>query len=259
MAKRVQFRRGTSTQHSSFIGALGEITVDTTLKTLRVHDNVEVGGSVLATQDALDNTVVKLTGNQTIGGVKTFSTNIVGNVIGNVTGNSDTATKLAASRTINGVLFDGSANIIVSDSSAVKLTGNQSIDSVKTFTSSPIVPTPTAGDQAANKAYADLKAALSSFTGTNQSLEMNGYQKLPGGLIIQWGSATTTGDGGVLITFPISFPNNAWQVGLGLLSGSPINAYTSYNNLTTSGMQIFTNAAGGIPQLGTVSYIIIGN
>lgn len=53
--------------------------------------------------------IVKLTGNQTIGGIKTFSSNIVGSI----TGNSATATTLANSREINGVLFDGSANISV--------------------------------------------------------------------------------------------------------------------------------------------------
>ena len=38
----------------------------------------------------------------------------------------------------------------------------------------------------------------------------NGYQKLPGGLIIQWGGATfreTTGVTGQVITLPIAFPN----------------------------------------------------
>ena len=37
----------------------------------------------------------------------------------------------------------------------VKLTGNQTIAGVKTFTSSPIVPTPTAVNQAVNKQYVD--------------------------------------------------------------------------------------------------------
>ena len=42
-----------------------------------------------------------------------------------------------------------------SDSVSVKLTGNQIIDDVKTFTSSPIVPTPTANFQVATKKYVD--------------------------------------------------------------------------------------------------------
>ena len=49
MAKRVQLRRGTATEHNTFTGANGEVTVDTTNKTLRVHDGSTVGGTILAT------------------------------------------------------------------------------------------------------------------------------------------------------------------------------------------------------------------
>ena len=48
MAIQVKFRRGSSAQHTSFTGANGEITVDTTNKTLRVHDGVTVGGVRIA-------------------------------------------------------------------------------------------------------------------------------------------------------------------------------------------------------------------
>lgn len=44
MAKRVQFRRGTTLQHSAFIGAPGEITVDTEKNVVVVHDGVTPGG-----------------------------------------------------------------------------------------------------------------------------------------------------------------------------------------------------------------------
>jgi len=62
----------------------------------------------------------------------------------------------------------------------------------------------------ASKQYVDdadaLKVALSSFTGTNQSLVGTGYQKLPGGLIIQWG--TNPGGGNDRdIFYPIAFPS----------------------------------------------------
>lgn len=42
----------------------------------------------------------------------------------------------------------------------VATTGNQTIAGIKTFTSSPIVPTPTADTQAANKGYVDSKPTL---------------------------------------------------------------------------------------------------
>jgi len=44
----VQLRRGTDTEHSSFTGAEGEVTVDTTNDTLRVHDGSTAGGIRLA-------------------------------------------------------------------------------------------------------------------------------------------------------------------------------------------------------------------
>jgi hypothetical protein len=44
MAKRVQFRRGTTAQHALFVGAPGEITVDTDKKIIVVHDGATPGG-----------------------------------------------------------------------------------------------------------------------------------------------------------------------------------------------------------------------
>ena len=49
MAKQVQFRRGTTSQHSTFTGAVGEITVDTDKNTAVVHDGSTAGGVPLAT------------------------------------------------------------------------------------------------------------------------------------------------------------------------------------------------------------------
>jgi hypothetical protein len=48
MAKQVQFRRGTTVEHSGFTGAAGEVTVDISLNTVRVHDGSTAGGTRLA-------------------------------------------------------------------------------------------------------------------------------------------------------------------------------------------------------------------
>ena len=45
---QVKLRRGTDTEHSSFTGVEGEVTVDTTNDTLRVHDGSTAGGVRLA-------------------------------------------------------------------------------------------------------------------------------------------------------------------------------------------------------------------
>ena len=54
MTKQVQRRRGTATQHTSFTGAEGELSVNTTNKSVHVHDNVTAGGFEAARAD-MDN------------------------------------------------------------------------------------------------------------------------------------------------------------------------------------------------------------
>lgn len=43
--------------------------------------------------------------------------------------------------------------------------------------------------------------------GANQSLATSGYQKLPGGLIIQWGNSTLS-NGAVSVSYPLAFTNS---------------------------------------------------
>lgn len=63
------------------------------------------------------------------------------------------------------------------------------------LTGTPTAPTPTTGDRSTKIATTEM--FNSEFT---KSLSSNGYQKLPSGLIIQWGKSTTTA-----VVFPISF------------------------------------------------------
>jgi len=51
MATQVQLRRGTDSQHTSFTGAVGEITVNTTNDSAHVHDGATAGGFELARAD----------------------------------------------------------------------------------------------------------------------------------------------------------------------------------------------------------------
>jgi hypothetical protein len=72
------------------------------------------GGTGASTQNFVD-----LSTNQTIAGIKTFSSPIAGSI----NGNAATATKFVTPRTINGVPFDGSAPITIT-ADAGTLTGN---------------------------------------------------------------------------------------------------------------------------------------
>lgn len=48
MSRQIQIRRGSAVEHEEFTGVIGEITMDTTNKTLRVHDGETLGGTILA-------------------------------------------------------------------------------------------------------------------------------------------------------------------------------------------------------------------
>ncbi len=158
MPTQVQLRRGTTTQNESFTGAVGELSVDTTLDTIRVHDGSTAGGIRLAKFSEIqagDITGVTagtgLSGGGTSGGVTVNLSHLgieslsdpnddqiifwddsagatafldigtglsisgttisVGTLNQDTTGNAATATALETARTINGVSFDGSANV----------------------------------------------------------------------------------------------------------------------------------------------------
>ena len=81
-------------------------------------------------QAQADSKFVNKTGNETIAGIKTFS----------------------SSPLIPSAITGGQA---IRYDQSVKLTGDETIAGVKTFASSPIVPTPTTGTQAVSKGYVD--------------------------------------------------------------------------------------------------------
>ena len=67
-------------------------------------------------------------------------------------------------------------------------------------------------------------------------LASNGYQKLPSGLIIQWGVAATTSDDLVTVIFPITYPNKCFFVVVGGHQENKENAGSVMTwNYTTSG------------------------
>ena len=70
MAKQLQLRKGTATEHNTFTGANGEVTVDTTNKTLRVHDGVTAGGTPLLNASQLVDST------STVKGVTRFATDM---------------------------------------------------------------------------------------------------------------------------------------------------------------------------------------
>lgn len=74
--------------------------------------------------------------------------------------------------------------------------------------------TQAAGDNTTNIATtAFVQGEFSAkFGGSNHSLSSSGYQELPGGLIMQWTTATISGGSSTSITWPIAFPNACFGV-----------------------------------------------
>jgi hypothetical protein len=103
MTKQVQRRRGTSSQHTSFTGAEGEISVNTSNKTIHVHDGSTAGGfeSALANLDNVGVADVSsaLAGvtNIDINGGTIDGTTIGGNSAAAITGTTVTGTSFVSS------------------------------------------------------------------------------------------------------------------------------------------------------------------
>ena len=106
----VQFRRGSTAQNNAFTGAAGELSVDTTLGTVRVHNGI-AGGNTLASIDAVQTLSNKTLSAPTVTGTLS-STGFI-----NTSGNVSAVVGLFGSITSTG-LINTSGNIICASISA---------------------------------------------------------------------------------------------------------------------------------------------
>jgi hypothetical protein len=94
------------------------------------------------------------------------------------------------------------------------------------------------------------------------SLNASGYQRLPSGLIIQWGVAATLLGGGASITFPVAFPNVALSISGNLINVPPgANAvFFSFYSLSSATFGAYARNDNNTNYLAApFSYIAIGN
>jgi len=119
MSTQVQYRRGSSTQNDAFTGALAEITVDTTNKTIRVHDGSTAGGSNIATVSYVTAQLAALSANAITFGTSNVQIPSSGsNIRVNVGGTSNVAVFSTAGVAITGNITSGSANATANIGSA---------------------------------------------------------------------------------------------------------------------------------------------
>ncbi|HBB7251783.1 TPA: hypothetical protein J6N42_003829 [Escherichia coli] len=110
-------------------------------------------------------------------------------------------------------------------------------------------------------------------TGGNQIPDMNnftssltspGWQKLPSGLIIQWGTANPSSTGEVFITFPVAFSAYPMYVGFGPqqislpnVVQSPVISAPTITNLGCGVRNLMIPTAGGVPVASMSSFFWI--
>ena len=146
MSTQVQYRRGTGTQNNAFVGALGEITVDTTNWTLRVHDGITAGGAGnLATVAYVNSQIASLSSNSITDGTSNVRVLNNGNVLISSGGTANVAVISSTGLFVTG-LASVTGNITSGNVSATNLTGT-TVSASGTVTGASLAGTLTTASQ----------------------------------------------------------------------------------------------------------------
>ena len=145
-ATQTQLRRGTTAEHATFTGAVGEATVDTTKDTLVIHDGATAGGFPLARADQaqpVDATLTSIAALGTAADKLAYTTGV------------DTWAETAITPAARTVLDDATVAAMLATMGGAPLAS-------PTFTGSPAAPTQTALDNStklATTAYVEAAVA----------------------------------------------------------------------------------------------------
>lgn len=191
MALQIQLRRGTHSQHSTFTGVLGEVTVNTTNNSLHMHDGTTAGGHELAkvnfsnvASGAIANSKLA---NSTISGValgSNLATLTIGTGLTGAAYNGSTAStvSLAASGVTAGSYGSSTAVpvLTIDTYGRVTLAGTAAISGALTFTGD------VSGSGTTGTTTTLSLATVNSNVGTFTKLTVNGK-----GLVTAASNATT--------------------------------------------------------------------
>jgi hypothetical protein len=196
----------TTQVNSTVLGTLGNLTVT---------NDVRIGGNTLFTNGGYKTLAI---GSASGGGFLQFLTNgSVGPYIYNTSQNlilwTDGGTpKITLNNAVNKSVEIVSANVdIVSGN--VRVSGNLTVAGGISFGETGTAYGTSGQILKSNGNSPPSWNSLASFTEFDKSLATDGYQKLPGGLIIQWGTTgVIAGPGTATITFPIVFTTSCFNV-----------------------------------------------
>ena len=268
MSTQVQFRRGTTTQNNAFTGAAGELSVDTDLKTIRLHDGTTAGGG----STMLNNISVQTALNKTFSTGSSWQGSAVGLAYGG-TGSSLTAAAGAVPySTSNGLALNApgtSGQVLVSGGAGAPTWVAASSISAGSSTLATTATNIAGGS--AGQLVIQSDTSLSTFITAGASgtfLRSAGAGYAPtwatadvtiGSTVISLGSSSTSLDGLDIIA---STGTSHWKLPAGTTEqrpGSPSVGMVRYNS-TQSTFEGYSSGAwsslGGVKSVDGLTYII---
>ena len=281
MPTTLQFRRGNTTQNNAFTGAAGEISVDTTTNTLRVHDGSTAGGEQVVGLTATQTLTNKTLTSPTING-GTFSGTFTGTISpGAITTNSITSNGsnadisiqpsgtgdiILSSVRVNGTTLDSSDSSKITIAEALDVTGALTASGLAFPTSDGSANQFLKTDGSGNLAFADVSLGDFTFVGSTISNSSNADLSIQpsgtGDVLIgairingtTLDSSDSTGininenviiDGNLNVTGTVDFADqnisNVGSLSLDSISGDA----DSNTSITFSGSDVITMATGG--------------
>jgi hypothetical protein len=179
------------------------------------------------------------------------------------TGTLTNCTGLPVSTGVSG-LATGVATFLATPTSAnlAAAVTNETGSGALVFATSPTLVTPALGTPASGvltnctgtasgltAGHVTNGVYTTNFTGTNQSTGASGFQKFPGGLIMQWGSVTVSSYHYSAVTYPTAFTTATRNIQFTIQAGNlgDTEGALTASSISTTGFSIFTSMDSSFP------------
>lgn len=183
----------------------------------------------------------QITVSHSVTGANTTTANTGGSVISNLTVSAQGHVTALSSTNLDGRYYTETE----ADARYVALTGGQSVAGVKTFSSSPVVPTPSGATDAANKGYVDSYAwNKTADTIASNETWVNGDSNIPTTAAVTGRIVDLLNDIGsyVVVATEVTFPNDGVVDGAGVPDAGVLVEITDASGLAWNGSGTSTNA-----------------
>ena len=243
MTKQLQLRRGTTADHSTFTGALGEITYNTDTKAIHSHDGATVGGSPVALASDLVDFITSSSLTSTLSGYVTASS--LSSTLSNY------VTTASLSSYVTGSNLSSTLNAYVTTSS---LTSTLALALGSYVTSSTLD-----SDLTNFVSNTSLASTLSGYvTGSSLTTTLGGYVTSTSLTSTLGNYATTSALSSYVTSASLSSQLSSYETTSALTT--TLGGYVTSSTLTTTlGGYVTTAANHDIPSGGAVGQVLLKN